>query len=1458
MAVSAFATVWGDSKLNPKGGTKDSGVVKPEGKSLPETLAETKFSKDLVATYETTKGESLFAHKLQPSLETTPAKPCDILVMVDTSASQAGQWLKTANQITATIAGKAGAKDRVSVWTVNIPTEKSTKCLTGEFVAPTSEKLKAAIETLQKEFPLGDTDLKEGLNKAIHSFGSDPERRRAIVFLGDGMSIHNPISVADRAKLAADMIKLEIGFFPIPLGPQVDPHTLHGLAIGTGGLAVRLTPKEKADDLVKRLNETIAAPVLYPSSVTIAEAKEFLPTKLPPLRSDSPNLIVGHFKGGKTLTCKIEGTVAGKKVTVNTSTPVSAPEADNFFLVGLFSEWNKVKERPATMRADRALAYAHQANLMARSEYLAQAEMALAMDQLAAADILFDNAKKLDPKSGDADAGMQLVKMLREGKVTKEELRKSVEKDQDKVNVQAALNRAKNNENVQEKPVETPKDDPIKLHLQKQQVEEQRVKLLVDDALRQANRVLPTDPDSAHELLKRTLGGVRDNPDLTAKSRDELVSRLENGLRNVDLQGREIKRRIDEQMALLASAEERDRVRQKKVAGEELTRERIRAIHELMNEGRFTNAYRMAQDMRYDALNSGQPIPVAATSAYDIGLAGGHFREMRELIRKREQNYLRSMMQVERAFMPYDDEVPVHFPPAKEWRKMTLERRELYESSGLIENDPVAKRMMKALTKKLNEPINFEGLNGTLGVTVEFLKERYKFTIILNAEAFDTDLQIKEPEGVPIILPKMNQVTLSTVLSLIAKQIAGGRGAYCIRRDFVEITTAKRQFSEKAVRVYPILDLVTPIPSQINPIAASQNAFFSTQAAMINNPQAFNPFAGALGGNAANNNNNNPAPLGQGVPVNIAGAFGAMGGDLSTQLVYLIREVVAKGEWAIPVLNRQPNQIGAGGGNCNAAGCANPKGGLDPLAPDHDEGILPKDLNTLGYYGPAGVLIVRATSRVHSSIGGGELNLGPVVPIALQDNGAVVRGPDGDKKPVKPGDDPKKDPKKDPVVKKDDKKLDPKTIWKNALARGTDDPGLIIACSDFLAQCREFEHAAEFLKANLREGIVTQPWVYEALALALREAKGSSDEIERAQVSCVDVDPKNARGFIRASRIMAENNRYDRAVAYCRQASLLEPTSPYSYEEGLLYAELGQDSESMEWAAGNLLARDWPAENERLHLSAKTKLDALAKSLIEKKVPNAANRMKAAVENLRRRDLSIVLKWQGDADLDLAVKEPIGTSCSGLQRQSAGGGIFLGDNLADMSRESYVAAEAFSGEYEISIRTVWGRPLGGKATLEIVEHQGTSRETRRPMTFVFDRNHSMKFTLKDGRRTAVAEIAPVQAKPKSMKTSVKKDLILNQLRSLASPGMIGSHAGFSGDAGSTSGLAKFGTGKKSVEEKTIQSKMETFVPNSAAMITETKILRDGSTVTKLKPVFQTLTKSEAAPVVKSPFIPDGN
>src|SRR5438309_5429353 len=171
-------------------------------------------------------------------------------------------------------------------------------------------------------------------------------------------------------------------------------------------------------------------------------------------------------------------------------------------------------------------------------------------------------------------------------------------------------------------------------------------------------------------------------------------------------------------------------------------------------------------------------------------------------------------------------------------------------------------------------------------------------------------------------------------------------------------------------------------------------------------------------------------------------------------------------------------------------------------------------LNSLGYYQPARALVVRATSRIQTRVGGGlQIKGGGGAAAAAADPaakpGMLAFGPGAkdrnnggaavakaDARPAaqsKPQ--PKPQPAEEPVAmaKKDH---DPKAVWQEAMAKGQLKPRQVIATADILGHFEKFDEAAELLKADLRQGVMVHPCVYEALAVALQGSGGAPGAIE--------------------------------------------------------------------------------------------------------------------------------------------------------------------------------------------------------------------------------------------------------------------------------------------------------------------------------------------------------------------------
>ena len=91
--------VWGDGSgkrapLQPSLGQKDAPEIR-----LGDGLAGGKFAKNAAVTYTTQAGETLVGAQIKPALEVPAARPRDLAVLIDTSASQAGSAYDTARKV---------------------------------------------------------------------------------------------------------------------------------------------------------------------------------------------------------------------------------------------------------------------------------------------------------------------------------------------------------------------------------------------------------------------------------------------------------------------------------------------------------------------------------------------------------------------------------------------------------------------------------------------------------------------------------------------------------------------------------------------------------------------------------------------------------------------------------------------------------------------------------------------------------------------------------------------------------------------------------------------------------------------------------------------------------------------------------------------------------------------------------------------------------------------------------------------------------------------------------------------------------------------------------------------------------------------------------------------------------------------------------------------------------------
>jgi tetratricopeptide (TPR) repeat protein len=1523
-AVIAGAIVVGSGNKEKKV-TSDLAELSKTIPKLSEDLAAGKFSKLPVLTYENRNKETFFALQIKPNLDPIPPRPRDILVLVDTSASQAGAALTLAKRIVKDLTESLSSEDRIAIWTVNIP--KATKSLTNGFQG--AKEAQSAIEILDQEYASGAVDLKNAIEQSSKEFTGKVFRQQVMLYLGDGESAYAPLFDKDRYSLADQLVASKISFFAVPLGLSIHPKNIHSFVSTTGGAVIRFVGDEVKDPrspaltpFIARMNKAINTPVLMPSELKFTtQVKEVYPTKLPPLRSESPTLLVGKFVGAapEKIEATVDGKVVDKAVSFSVKETVPAPEIDNYFLAtAIHDQWHQssFKEAPAMIRSDRALALAFEQSRLAVEELLTQGEWALGSGQTDVAKNLFVAVSKLDSNNAEAQAGLKVVEKIKKGDLTREQLRNAtgprigtgIERGSDgtlksvKVNLQDLAKDADSQPNAV-------RDDLLKQEEGRRAVQEQRATQVVRSTMDNSRRLLNNgDPKSAKDLLMAQRDAILNDPDIGNTVRQKLVADMEVLLRYIGSEGARIAQKLAEERELIAKSKALIVQQDEKRALEERTRERIRAFTTLMNQARFEDAYRESLVLIQESVNRGEPIPIEAQAVYQISQASANLREARELIRLREDRFLLTMMQVEKSHVPYPDEPPVHFPPAKVWKELT-ERRKRYAPNDLGGEvlSPKLQTRFNFLREVLNTSLPLErSIESPLREVIEYLEDVSsppeaakdpvkKVKILIDDPAFRTlknDPNYRADEEM-VRLPKLNGASLGTALRLLTGQL---NGTYIVRADYIEITTAEAALRDKVIRVFPVEDLVVPIPNAINQQALNQSLAVLGQTFSLGGGFTGQPIAGAFGGflgggfqfgvgqqggqqgggqmgNAGNVGNlfqGNNVNLGVGGGItgfgggslgqfgNLGGQFGFQGGDQSTLLVTLITQVVARGEWdrAAAVLGGQGQQQ-QGPGNA----------GQDPTLDDPTAQQVSVDqLNSLGYYPPSRALVVRGSSRFHKGQNHrlGKSAMGIVNAIPNNGKAVAINDPKGKPQDLKAP--PGKEGEKQALVqspKEAPKNFNAKVIWEEAIAKGVTDPGLIIACSDFLAKSREFKHATELLKASLRKGLIAEPWAQEALAIALEASQGSQEDLERARVSSIDLDPTNASAYIRASKALSEMGNLDRAVTFCQQAAKLQPDLPDPYLNAMVYAGDMKEvrSDVSIWAANGLLARDWSVESKELHLQAQNHLRVVSEKLAKAGRDNDAKSVHALINGDKQRDLVVELRWTDGiegCDLDLIVSESNGTVCSRDFKQTPGGGAWDGDRLAvqktDEHQESYVAAEGFSGSYRIKVDRVWGKPLGNKANIRVTKHQGTPNQQVEEHTLDLTNSNSVVVILDQGRRTALAQIPLPSVAMNASRKPENNDQVLNKLRALTTPVYTGVSGGFGSPTGNATAEAFIPEAASPSSEISYQTRVRSNISMGLELQAQVTVSgkKNGSNVS-VKPVFQSFNPNESP--VKLSLIP---
>lgn len=1187
-----------------------------------------------LATYENAAGEMFFAASLVPSQGSDPQQTNEVVVLFDTSASQAGVLRDDALTALQGMLSKLGPNDRVKLVAVDL----NAVDLSRGFVSPAGPEMQAALAKLQQRAPLGATDMPLAIDAAAASFAPG-KNAHSVVYFGDGNSKANLLTT-DRLGGAVDrLVKTKASLTSYAVGRTTNLAMLAALANQTGGVIRTSAGVERAAAGGSSLATAVQAGVIWPVKADLpANMTAVYPQQVPPFRTDRDTILVGKLADRNAAAIKISAEFNGQPVELNWNVTAEKSTEDFAFLPRLVEVARQDRGLSLPTVGTAGLREAGIHTLQSAEQLAKLGQEALASGNTSGALHVAHAALARDPQNPGAIA-------LREAAQRQAGIAPGAPKGEPDL----ALVKLQQPGVVADPLLAQDGSAMIRTVEELNQVNQQRVQADVERQLGDARRLMTTSPDTAESILKRTQFTVDNSTDLSAEIRQQLRSRVETAIREArvrSIEQRDIIAGLEEKIAV---GKELERINQELLLGEQRLKQIMDRYTSLMEEGRYVEADDEIAPVVEELDRQAAPTrrsDVLAESVITAGRMQRGYYQLVEVQRERRKNFLETLYWVEKSHIPFPDEPPIVYPPAERWEDLTL-RRKKYASVDLAKQGSNEEKVYKALDA--NTSLDFE--NATLRDIITFLSDEHGITIVISKKTEEAG--VMADQIIPIA--KFKEISLRSALRLLLGDL---NLTYIVKDEVLKITTAEDAQSPEnmSTKVYPVGDLVVP----------------------ISNNSILGGLLGQLGG---------------------AGGFGGQGGGFG-----------GGGGFA------GGGQGGFGGGG---------QGGGGGLFAVEDDLTLGAKKST-----PAPAPAAEAAPAVQPEV------RRPVVPagkrIVLADN--------------TPGAWDAYFAAESQAIAGDDASA-PKAAKLMADARQT--------VRELVAE-KKFTEVSTMIQSAMRHGCV-EHWMYEALSLALQASHAPPEELERALMSAVDfANSEDEVLFIAV--YMSKSGLYRRALSLCQQVTAANPSRHDAYLQGLQLAQRLNDTKAIEWACVGILSQSWSKEQAHLGASAFRIAKATHDQLIAKNQTAEAKELDAAVRKAGVRDIVVRVRWTGDADVDLWIDEPAGTNCSNRQPRSTSGGVLLGDvssadsgKTTDGYEEVYVCGEAFDGQYRLGLRSIWGKPTGGKVTVDVITHYGTPEQKviheQIPLT---DKAAVVVFEMKDGRRhdplpeAQVANVARVQ------------------------------------------------------------------------------------------------------------------
>lgn len=235
------------------------------------------------------------------AVESDATVPKDVILVLDTSGSMAGEKMAQAQAAAQYVLDHLGPADRF-----NIVAFSSATRLFAERPVPADMRM-AGKQFVASLAAAGSTDINRALLEALA--GADPGRPAVLLFLTDGLptaGVTEPDRIVAGVRAHAPR---SARLFVFGVGYDVDVTLLDELSGSLRGTSTYVQPGQQIDEAVSGLYARISAPMLVDVQLSFqgVQVADLYPYPLPDLIAGSQLVVVGRYRSGGPGTLSLSG-----------------------------------------------------------------------------------------------------------------------------------------------------------------------------------------------------------------------------------------------------------------------------------------------------------------------------------------------------------------------------------------------------------------------------------------------------------------------------------------------------------------------------------------------------------------------------------------------------------------------------------------------------------------------------------------------------------------------------------------------------------------------------------------------------------------------------------------------------------------------------------------------------------------------------------------------------------------------------------------------------------------------------------------------------------------------------------------------------------------------------------------------------------------------------------------------